>query len=94
MKYRVPQGCESIKFDDGRKYKVRGDVRGGGVVTIDNPVHQAEFAKRNRESGGMVHTFIPVAGAGQRERRCEPCAFNAFPFQKTCPRCGQPTKEV
>lgn len=94
MKYRVSQGCESVKFDDGVKYKVRGDVRGGGTVDIDRPDHQREFMRRSRESGGVIHTFIPIAGAHQRERRCEPCSFNAFPFQKECPRCGRPTKEV
>jgi hypothetical protein len=90
MRYTVPAGsagvCGSIKMkSDGKVFFAN---RQG---SIDVPDHYASEIKRSAQfkreyvSPGIAVGADMHNGAG---KICVKCAFHAFQFSKSCPKCG------
>lgn len=91
-KFRLPKGARNVKMEDGTVYRSTGAYRNGRVIEVDNPRHAAKIAEMNAHEGFLAGNVGESVRAPGRE--CETCAFQAWKYQKVCPRCGGPTKEV
>lgn len=74
-----PRQARTVKMKDGTAYPV--SARGTFVVTRDD--HLAEMSRGNKESYASAVTF---GGGGPS---CD-CLRTPWPWERECPRCGQP----
>jgi hypothetical protein len=91
MRVRVPDGCYSVKFQDGRRYPVKD-----GCANITNPTHLAAIKTSQAKVRYDAISAIAHAGfiADMPLRLCQDCSFSSFPWQQVCPRCGGEIKGV
>jgi hypothetical protein len=76
-------GCQGVDMGDGTKY----DVDGRGRIEVDERHARQMLQSENGRMGAiseLVHGFGDVSPG---ERRCG-CGFNAFRWQRVCPRCA------
>ena len=90
-RYRLAPGATKIEMQDGTMFRGRGSSKRGMYVTVDNKAH-ASAIERAAQMGHILKDDFR-APIGIPERRCKPCDFTAWPWQMTCPKCGQPTME-
>ncbi len=87
MRYRVdPRKVKSVQMRDGTTYEVSRN----GYVSIDRNDHLDQLRRRGTDALNaeqvlesptlMVH--LPDGNV------CPGCGFSAWPWQRSCPRCG------
>lgn len=80
----MPKNCAGLRMEDGTLYGCKPGER----VYVERPDHLAAI----RRSGNAVHIGLTVpylcVSDLLPDRYCPRCAFNAFPWQRVCPRCG------
>lgn len=86
---RLPDGCSSLKLEDGTKYRAG---RQGGTVDVE-PEHaraiDRHYGRLGIMRGGMTFSIGTKTG-----RFCGVCnrTWNAWNFH--CPRCGEGTERT
>lgn len=79
-------GITGATMEDGTVYRARR----GGVMTVDDASHIAAMKRDPRVADNIaVETFHASVSNG---RHCVVCSFSAWPWQATCPKCGNPTE--
>lgn len=80
----MPPNCYGVKAFDGTVYRTRP----GGAVEINNPKHLKEILHDPQIAGDIVQE----RGMPLVEGKTCTCGFEAFKWQKECPRCGTEMK--
>jgi hypothetical protein len=80
----LPKGCTGMTMADGTRYNSHNHR-----VTLEGN-HADAFKKDGNYDyiGGPVNSMSDIP---TRPNECSTCGFNAWPWQKMCPRCSRPT---
>lgn len=87
-KVTLPDGCRGLDMADGTKYNADG--RG----SVDMSAEHARYLKTSwYGQSGVMTTSQSLSFGTKKTMLCTACkkAWNAW--NKTCPRCGEPTTE-
>jgi hypothetical protein len=88
-RFQLLPGAVGIDLPDGSSIKAD---RTGQVRVDDHAAEAIRGSAAMRRYDAIVEVppagFAGVRGAG--EAACAGCNFRAWPWQKTCPRCGGP----
>ncbi len=90
MRFKVdPRKVKRVEMTDGTRY----DVGRNGTVQIDRPDHLDQLRRRSTDALNAERILEPVRLTAPRMagRSCAGCGFAAWPWQRTCPRCGGET---
>jgi hypothetical protein len=86
---RLPDGCSSLKLEDGTKYRAG---RQGGTVDVE-PQH-ARAIDRHYGSLGIMRGGMTFSIGTKTGRFCEPCGREWNAWNELCPRCGGSTERT
>jgi hypothetical protein len=86
----VQPNCYGIDLPNGHRYEAKNCH-----VNVTDPA-DAKFIEDSytRKGPGYLEKKLQVMNGGE-SKLCDGCGFNAFEWQRTCPRCENqlPTKE-
>jgi hypothetical protein len=85
---RLPDGCSSLKLEDGTKYRA---PKQGGVVDVE-PQHARAITRHYGSLGIMTGGMTWTLGT-RRGRICRACSRTWNVWSLVCPKCGEPTEE-
>jgi hypothetical protein len=78
-----PRKVQRVEMRDGTSYPVGRN----GSVHISDPAHVREM-DRHGDPGAGVGYVAPSLGFVEVGGKTCGCGFDAWPWQRTCPRCG------
>jgi hypothetical protein len=85
---RLPNGCSSLKLEDGTKYRA---AKQGGVVDVES--RHARAISRHYGSMGIMSGGMTFRIGTKRGRVCSPCGRTWNAWSSFCPKCGAATEE-
>ena len=80
-----PTGAKDVEMQDGSRYRGRGTLKHGRTIEVERSDHL-----RAMSSQESLQRMADFAGAhiDKPENVCPTCHFSAWPWQRSCPRCG------
>jgi hypothetical protein len=86
-RYRVdPRMTHTVEMKDGTRYH---PDRNGFLTVSHIHEHEMDHSKAQHQRGGAdldsMRLLAPPATVG---RVCAACAFEGWPWQRVCPKCG------
>ena len=91
--FRLPKGARHLTMPDGTVYRSEGNYRRGRTVEVSDTAHARKIAEAGAVEGAC-HVVSPLVGTPVEGRECVGCGFQAWKYQKQCPKCGGETREI
>lgn len=91
VKVQLPPGCRGFDCKDGTRYTAS---RAGGSITVEDRHAAAINRGQFGGEGGLVSATGATSFGTKKGQQCDPCGRLWNAWNKTCPRCGQPTRAI
>lgn len=88
VRVNMPPGCEGFNMQDGTRYSGKA----GGTVTVEDR-HARAVDRQIGGDGGLAYGGFRGFVGTKRGRWCALCKRMWNAWNRTCPKCEQPTTE-